>query len=85
MCCWKILIVLNLPTLDGKRHVLFNVNKVLCEFTNMCIIFRFQECWMDYYPELDKFEFHTAEILEISCMMYELNNSVPDIGKSDGN
>lgn len=40
---------------------------------------------MDYYPELDKFEFHSVEILEISCMMYELNNSVPDIGKSDGN
>lgn len=85
MCCWKILIMLNLSTLDGKRHILFNVKKVLYEFTNMCIIFRFKECWMGCYPELDKFEFHRAEILEISCMMHELNNSVPDIEKSDGN
>lgn len=71
MCCWNILIVLNLPTLDGKRHILFNVKKVLCEFTNMCINSRFQESWMDYCPELDKSEFHRAEMLEISCMMYE--------------
>lgn len=40
---------------------------------------------MGCYPELDKFEFHRAKILEISCMMYELNNNVPDIEKSDGN
>lgn len=69
MCYWNILIVLNLPTLDGKRHILFNVKKILSEFTN--ISSRFRECWMDYCPELDKFEFHRAEMLEINCMMYE--------------
>lgn len=71
MCYWNILIVLNLPTLDGKRHILFNVKKILSEFTNMCINSRFQEGSMGYCPELDKFEFHRAEMLEINCMMYE--------------